>query len=291
MKDKLKYKRRKRNEKIIEKVFEFSAAISIFSLILIAIFIFIKGMPFVFEIGFINFVFGRTWEPLSDIFGIFPMILASIYVTIGSVIFAVPIGIFTAVFLSEIAPKHLSNVINIAVELLAAIPSVIYGFFGLLVIVPLIDKNFGKGGNSLLAAIIILGIMILPTIITISKNAINSVPSDYKEGSLALGLSHVETIFKVMIPSAKSGILASVVLALGRAVGETMAVILVIGNTVQIPRSILDRARTLTANIAIEMGYAYGLHQEALFATGVILFVFIMILNLVLNFFISSREY
>ena len=190
-----------------------------------------------------------------------------------------PIGLFTAIYLSEMANKKTADFLRKVVELLAGIPSVVFGFFGLVSIVPLIDKFFGGGGNSLFASSIILGIMILPTIISISEASIRAVPKEYKEGSLALGSTHIDSIFKVMLPSAKSGILASIVLALGRAIGETMAVILVSGNTPLIPHSIFDRVRTLTSNIAIEMGYAYGLHQDALFATGVILFVFIMIIN------------
>ncbi|BEP28350.1 phosphate ABC transporter permease subunit PstC [Helicovermis profundi] len=288
--DRKKYRKKKKIENIIEKTFLVSALVSILSLLLIMIFIFGKGAPAINKIGLSNFIFGLNWEPSADIYGIFPMILASLYVTFGAIVIGVPIGVFTAIFLSEIAPKWLGKIVESAVQLLAGIPSVIYGFFGLLVIVPLIDKYYGGGGNSILAAIIILSAMILPTIITISENAIKAVPKEYKEGSLALGSSEIQTIFKVILPAAKSGILTSVVLGIGRAIGETMAVILVIGNTVQLPSSILDRARTLTANIAIEMGYAYGLHQEALFATGVILFIFIMIINFILNFLIIDRN-
>ena len=217
-----------------------------------------------------------------------PMIAASVLVTLGSVALGVTIGLMTAILLAEVAPEKLSKVIRPAVELLAGIPSVVYGFFGLIVIVPIIDKKFGGGGNSLLAAIIILGIMILPTIVSIAETSIRSVPKEYKEGSLALGASHVQTIFKVIIPAAKSGIMAAIVLGMGRAIGETMAAILVIGNTPQIPHSLFDRVRTLTSNIAIEMSYAQGLRQEALFATGVVLFVFIMALNIILNVFIRK---
>lgn len=236
-----------------------------------------------FKIGFKEFIFGTRWKPLAGIFGILPMIIGSVYVTLGSIIIGVPIGILTAVFIAEIAPSWLAKIVRPAVELLAGIPSVVYGFFGLLVIVPKIDKLFFNGGNSLLAASIILGIMILPTIVNISETSIRAVPKAYKEGSFAMGASHIQTIFGVILPAAKSGILAAVVLGIGRAIGETMAVILVAGNTVLIPHSLLDRFRPLTANIAIEMGYAYGDHQSALFATGVVLFIFIMILNLVLN--------
>ncbi|MBN2897868.1 MAG: phosphate ABC transporter permease subunit PstC [Clostridia bacterium] len=283
--DRKKHRKRELTEKIIEKIFLVAASISVISVLIITLFIFAKGAPAIGIVGVKEFLLGQDWEPMADIFGILPMILASFYATVGAILIGVPVGILTAVFLAEIAPIWLQRIVRPAVELLAGIPSVIYGFFGLLVIVPIIDEQFGGGGNSLLAAIFILGVMILPTIVTISETAIKAVPREYKEGSLALGTSHIETIFKVILPAAKSGVLAAVILGIGRAIGETMAVILVIGNTVQIPNSLLDRARTLTANIAIEMGYAFGLHQQVLFATGVVLFVFIMSLNLLLNHF------
>ncbi len=275
-------------EKITEKIFLICSLISILSLVIITIFIFAKGSPIFFKVGFTDIIFGMEWKPLEGKFGILPMILASFYVTAGATLIGVSVGLMTAVLLAEISPKKLSGIIRPAVELLAGIPSVVYGFFGLIVIVPLIDKYFGGGGNSLLAAIIILSIMILPTIVSISETSIRAVPKEYKEGSLALGASHIETIFKVILPAAKSGISAAIVLGMGRAIGETMAVILVIGNTPQIPNSLIERARTLTSNIAIEMGYAQGLHQESLFATGVVLFIFIMILNIILNVFIRK---
>ncbi|MSS43707.1 phosphate ABC transporter permease subunit PstC [Anaerosalibacter bizertensis] len=266
-------------EKLNEKLYLISALISIALIFSITLFIFIKGVPAIKEIGIKNFILGTNWKPGDGQYGILPMIVGSIYVTIGACLVGVPIGLFTAIYLSEMANKKTADFLRKVVELLAGIPSVVFGFFGLVSIVPLIDKFFGGGGNSLFASSIILGIMILPTIISISEASIRAVPKEYKEGSLALGSTHIDSIFKVMLPSAKSGILASIVLALGRAIGETMAVILVSGNTPLIPHSIFDRVRTLTSNIAIEMGYAYGLHQGALFATGVILFVFIMIIN------------
>lgn len=280
--------RKKIVEKITENIFLLSSMISIVSLIIITVFIFINGSGIFFKVGFTNIIFGMEWKPLEGSYGLFPMILSSLLVTIGTTFIGVSIGLMTAVLLAEISPKSFSKIIRPAVNLLAGIPSVVYGFFGLIVIVPIIDSKFGGGGNSILAAIIILGIMILPTIISISETSIRAVPKEYKEGSLALGASHIETIFKVILPAAKSGIFAAIVLAMGRAIGETMAVILVIGNTPQIPNSLFDRARTLTSNIALEMGYAQGLHQEALFATGVVLFVFIMLLNIVLNVFIRK---
>ncbi|WDV44200.1 phosphate ABC transporter permease subunit PstC [Clostridiaceae bacterium M8S5] len=270
-------------EKISEGLFFISTCISVLSVFSILIFILLKGGPAILKVGISDFLLGSQWIPEADIYGIKPMVVASLYATIGAILISVPIGVLTAVFLAEIAPRNVARIVKPAVELLAGIPSVVYGFFGLLVIVPIIQKYIGGVGNSLLATIIILGIMILPTIINISCNSIKSLPKEYREGSLALGSSKIQTIFKVLLPAASSGILTSVVLGIGRAIGETMAVILVSGNTVVIPHTLTDRVRTLTANIAIEMGYAYGLHQEMLFATGVILLIFIMILNLSLN--------
>jgi phosphate transport system permease protein len=278
----MKLNRKKIYEKINERLLLICGLISIIAVLGITIFIFIKGIPAIKEIGLKEFIFGEEWQPTGGRFGLYPMIVGSIYVTLGAVMIGVPIGILTAVFISELAPKRIANFYRRLVELLAGIPSVVYGFFGLATIVPSIDLIFGGGGNSLLAASIILGIMILPTVISISETSIKSVPIELREGSLALGASDIYTIFKVLIPAARSGILASVVLAIGRAMGETMAVILVAGNTPLIPKALEERVRTLTANIALEMGYAYGLHQSALFATGVILFVFIIVLNILL---------
>lgn len=277
-------------EAIIEKIFLVCASLSVLSVVAITLFILAKGTPAISKIGFFNFIFGMEWKPGEGKFGIFTMIVASIYGTFGAIIIGVLIGIFTAIFLAEIAPSWLVRIFRPAVELLAGIPSVIFGFFGLIILVPLIDHLLGGGGNSLLAVIIILSVMILPTIISISETSIRAVPENYKEGSLALGASHIQTIFKVILPAARSGIMASIVLGVGRAIGETMAVILIAGNTPQIPHSLLDRVRTLTANIALEMGYASGLHQDALFATGVVLFVFIMALNIVLNAIVNKKE-
>lgn len=270
-------------EKIVEKLFLLCACVAVISIITISVFVFVKGGPAIFKIGVTKFLFGQKWMPEGEIFGILPMIIGSTYATLGAIIIGVPIGVLTAVFMAEIAPARLVKIIRPAVELLAGIPSVVYGFFGLMTIVPMIDKAFGGGGNSLLAVCIILGIMVLPTVVSISETSIRAIPREYREGSLALGASQMQTIFKVVLPAAKSGILAAVVLGIGRAVGETMAVILVAGNSIIIPMALTDRMRTMTANIAIEMGYAFGLHQEALFATGVILFIFIMILNVILN--------
>lgn len=271
------------SERLIEIFFFICALFAVLSVAIITIYIFAKGIPAIITIGLGDFVLGKVWKPMQDIFGIFPMIIGSILATIGAIIIGVPIGVLTAVFLAEIAPRRIAKIVQPAVELLAGIPSVVYGFFGLVVIVPMISKYLGGPGNSLLAVNIMLGIMILPTIVNISTTSIRAVPTEYKEASLAMGASHIQTIFKVILPAARSGILTGIVLGIGRAIGETMAVILVAGNTPAVPKSILAPIRTLTANIAMEMSYAFGLHQDALFATGVILFAFIMILNIVLS--------
>lgn len=282
--------RRKTWERIIEMFFLFCASTAIISVFIITIFVFMKGGPAIFQIGLSNFVLGQTWKPTAEIFGIFPMVVSSFYATIGAILLGVPIGILSAVFISELCPPFLRRMIKPMIELLAGIPSVIHGFFGLLIIVPFIKAHTDSiSGNSLLAAILVLAIMILPTIINITETSLRQVPKTYKEASLAMGASHIQTIFKVMIPAAKSGILTAVVLGTGRAIGETMAVILVAGNATMIPRKLTDMARTMTANIAMEMNYAFGLHQDALFATGVILFFFIMLINLVLNFLVRKE--
>ena len=273
-------------ESLTEKIFLVSASVAVISLILIIGFVFYKGLrPFLVEgYSFFDFLFGTQWIPSINKYGILPMIIASLGATFGSLLIGVPIGILTAIFIVEIVPKGLAKFMSSAVELLAGIPSVLYGIFGLAVIVPTIQKLFNlPKGQSLLAVILVLSIMMLPTIITVSETAIKAVPKSYKEGSLALGASKTETIFKVILPAAKSGIMTGVVLGVGRAIGETMAVILVAGNTPVIPNSIMDSVRPLTTNIALEMGYAFGTHQEMLFATGVVLFTFILILNLVLS--------
>jgi len=272
-------------ESLSSKLFLFCALLSVLSLLLIVGFVFYRGShPFIAEgYSFFEFIFGVDWVPSEDKFGIFPMIVASIYATIGALIIGVPIGLFTAIFLSEIAPKRVAKIISPAVQLLAGIPSVLYGVFGLAIIVPFLQNNLGLvKGQSLLAVIIVLAIMMLPTIVTVAETAIRAVPKMYREGSLALGASEIGTIFKVVVPSAKSGIMAAIVLGLGRAIGETMAVILIAGNSLITPTSLTDSVRPLTTNIALEMGYAAGVHQEMLFATGIVLFSFILILNFVL---------
>lgn len=281
----------KKYEKIIEFILLFCATVATLSVFLITFFIFKEGLPIIKDYGMMNFIFGKAWSPTNGEYGAFPMIIGSITVTLGALIIGVPMGITCAIFLAEIAPKSVVKVFKPAVELLAGIPSVVYGFFGLNIFVPLIRTHIlpivqkikpeaYTSGYSILAGAVILAVMILPTIVNISENAIRAVPSEYKQGSLALGASHFETITKVIIPAAKSGIIASVVLGMGRAVGETMAVILITGNMPKVPGSILDSVSTMTGTIAMEMGYATPMHQKALFATGIILFVFIMLLNI-----------
>ena len=272
-------------EKLSSKVFLACALLSVISLLLIVGFVFYKGAnPFVSgDYSLLSFIFGSEWVPSEDKFGIFPMIVASIYATIGALVIGVPIGLFTAIFLAEIAPKRVAKIVSPAIQLLAGIPSVLYGVFGLAIIVPFLQDNLGLArGQSLIAVILVLAIMMLPTIVTVAETAIRAVPKSYREGSLALGVSEIGTIFKVVVPAAKSGIMAAIVLGLGRALGETMAVILVAGNSLIIPTSLTDSIRPLTTNIALEMGYAAGTHQEMLFATGIVLFSFILILNFVL---------
>lgn len=273
-------KRNKVKEQCMHVVFLLSACISILAVALICIFIFINGIPAMTEIGVFKFLSGTHWRPSNDVYGIFPMILGSLYVTAGAIIIGVPVGILTAVFMARFCPKKLYRIIKPAVDLLAGIPSVVYGFFGLMVIVPFIRDFLGGSGSSMLAASIVLGIMILPTVISVSEAAIRAVPESYYEGALALGATHERSVFFTVVPVAKSGILAGVILGIGRAVGETMAVVMVAGNQAIIPSSVLMGLRTLTANIVLEMGYAADLHRGALIATAAILFVFILIINL-----------
>lgn len=264
-------------------IFLGAASVSILAVALICFFLFANGVPAIGKIGVFDFLLGKTWKPSNDIYGILPMILGSIYVTAGAVIIGVSIGVLTAVFMAKFCPKKLYKFLKPAIELLAGIPSVVYGFFGLVVIVPFIRENFGGDGSSMLTASILLGIMILPTIIGISEAAIRAVPDSYYEGGLALGASHERSVFFTTLPAARSGIMAGVILGIGRAIGETMAVIMVAGNQPRIPAGILKGLRTLTANIVIEMGYAAGLHREALIATAVVLFVFILIINILFS--------
>jgi phosphate transport system permease protein len=273
-------KKAKLKELIMHIVFLLSACISILAVALICIFIFINGIPAMAEIGVFRFLSGTQWKPSNDIYGIFPMILGSLYVTAGAIVIGVPVGILTAVFMARFCPKKLYKILKPAIDLLAGIPSVVYGFFGLMVIVPFIRDYLGGSGASMLAASIILGIMILPTIINVSETAIRAVPESYYEGALALGATHERSVFFTVVPAAKSGILAGVILGIGRAIGETMAVVMVAGNQAIIPSGVLTGLRTLTANIVLEMGYAADLHRDALIATAVVLFVFILIINI-----------
>ncbi len=266
-------------ERIFHVLFLSCAIIGTLSLATIAYFIVKESIPAFQQVGVSGIVLGQDWLPPA-LYGVFTMIVASVVSTFGAVLVGVPIGILTAIFIAEIAPKRLADIIRPAVELLAGIPSVVYGFFGLVIIVPLIQDVFQvPAGNTILAGIIVLGVMILPTVITVSETSIRAVPATYKEGSLALGASKIFTIFRILLPAARSGIMTGVILGIARALGETMAIIMVMGNAPAMPEGILDSARTLTANIAIEMSYASGIHASALYATGVVLLVFIMSLN------------
>lgn len=275
----------------MEVIFLLCACMSILAVALICFFLFTRGIPGMTEIGIFKFLGGQEWKPGNNIYGILPMILGSIYVTGLALVIGVPIGLLTAIFMARFCPKKLYKVLKPAVDLLAGIPSVVYGFFGMVVIVPVIRsftyfidsisaKDIPGNGVSLLTASILLGIMILPTIINVSESAIRAVPESYYEGSIGLGADPVRSVFKAVLPAAKSGIMAAIILGVGRAIGETMAVIMVAGNNPSMPQGILQGVRTLTANIVIEMGYAQDLHREALIATGVVLFVFILIINL-----------
>jgi len=269
----------KNKDKLSERIFFMFALSSISALALITVFIFSQGAPIVTQVGLFQFIFGMSWAPSHGEFGIFPMIIGSLSVTAGAAILGIPIGICCSIFLAEFAPIKMRNLFRPAIQLLAGIPSVVYGFWGLIFVVPFIRRVLGGPGLSILAGAIILAIMILPTVISISEVSLLQLPRHYKEGALALGLTHWQTIRCVQLPAAKSGIVAAIILGMGRAVGETMAVIMVLGNAVAIPQSILDPVRTLTVNIGIEMGYSTGDHRQALFATGIVLFVIIMILN------------
>ncbi len=267
-------------ENVMKWVFLVAAALSILAVALICLFLFANGVPAIGKIGVFDFLLGQSWKPSNESYGIFPMIVGSIYVTAGAILIGVPLGILCAVFLSWFCPKGLYRVVKPAISLLAGIPSIVYGFFGLVVLVPIMQELFGGSGKGVLTASILLGIMILPTIISVSESNIRAVPMSYYEGSLGLGATHERSVFFAVLPAAKRGILAGVILGIGRAIGETMAVIMVAGNQAIIPGSIFSGVRTMTANIVMEMGYAADLHREALLATAVVLFVFILIINL-----------
>jgi phosphate transport system permease protein len=261
-------------------LFIVAACVSILCVALICLFLFINGVPAISEIGPFNFLFGTEWRPNQKIFGIAPMILGSLYVTTGAILIGVPIGVLTAVFMARFCPKRLYKFLKPAISLLAGIPSIVYGFFGLVVMAPMIRELFGGGGKSMLTASMLLGIMILPTIISVSEAAIRAAPENYYEGALALGATHERSVFFAVLPAAKPGIIAGVILGVGRSVGETMAVIMVAGNQPVIPGNPIYGLRTLTSNIVLEMGYAADLHREALIATAVVLFGFILMINL-----------
>ncbi|MBQ8589489.1 MAG: phosphate ABC transporter permease subunit PstC [Firmicutes bacterium] len=271
----------KRKEKMMHAVFFLTACVSILSVALICLFLFANGIPTMGKIGPVKFLLGTEWRPGNQMFGILPMILGSIYVTAGAVAVGVPVGILTAIFMARFCPPRLYRIMKPAVELLAGIPSVVYGFFGLVVLVPLIRDTFELvDGQTMLTASLLLGMMILPTIINVSESSIRAVPQSYYEGGLALGASHERSVFFAVLPGCKSGILSAVILGVGRAIGETMAVIMVAGNQPRMPKGLLAGVRTMTSNIVIEMGYAADLHREALISTAAVLFVFILIINL-----------
>ena len=271
---------RKYSETFMQFVFLLSACISILAVALICFFLFSEGLPAIGEIGALRFLGGTVWKPLENQYGILPMIVGSCYVTAGAIAIGVPIGLFCAVFMAKFCPSGLYKMLKPAIDLLAGIPSIVYGFFGLMVIVPVIQQTTASpSGKGILTASIMLGIMILPTIISVSESALRAVPASYYEGALALGTTHERSVFFTTLPAAKSGILAGVILGVGRAIGETMAVVMIAGNQPVIGNSILSGVRTMTANIVLEMGYATGLHREALIATAVVLFVFILIIN------------
>ena len=277
------YKKRALLERVMEYVFLAAACVSVLCVALICAFLLANGLPAMGEIGVLKFLSGTRWKPGADIYGIFPMIVGSVYVTAGALLLGVPVALLTAVYLAFFCPKGPYRVLKPAVELLAGIPSVVYGFFGIVVLVPAVralGERWDGSGNAMLTASILLAIMILPTIIGVVEPALRAVPTSYYEGALALGATHERSVYTAVVPAAKSGILAGIVLGVGRAMGETMAVIMVAGNQPRMPKGILQGVRTLTGNIVIEMGYATGLHREALIATGVVLFVFILLINL-----------
>lgn len=285
--------RKKMIERFFEILFLILTVVSILSVILICGFIFFRGVPAIIKIGPFNFLFSKTWKPTNNPpeFGILPMILGSIYVTLGSVIIGVPIGVLTAIFMSYFCPKKLYKPLKTALNLMAGIPSIVFGYFALMVLVPFFRSlNFGNGMN-IFTASILLGIMILPTIINLSESAITAVPKSFYRGALALGVSHEKAVFEVVVPAAKSGIFSSIILGIGRSIGETMAVIMVAGNQPRIPKGIFDGVRTMTMNVVTEMNYAAGLHLEALIATGAVLFVFILIINLCFNLVNKGERY
>lgn len=274
---------KKLSESIMHIVFFVAACVSIACVALICIFLFKNGLMAIGQIGPWQFLSGTQWRPLNEMFGIFPMIIGSVYVTAGAIIVGVPLGIICAIFMAKFCPEPLYKIMKPAINLMAGIPSIVYGFFGLVVLVPIIQELRDVSGKGVFTASILLGIMILPTIVNVSESAIRAVPASYYEGALALGDTKEKSIFRTVVPAAKSGIVAGVILGIGRAIGETMAVIMVAGNQPVVPHGIFSGVRTMTANIVLEMGYASGLHREALIGTGVVLFVFILIINILFS--------
>lgn len=274
---------KKFNEPVMKGVFLLTACVSVAAVALICAFLLLNGVPAMAEIGLFKFLLGLKWQPSNEVYGILPMIVGSLYVTAGAIVIGAPLGILTAVFMARFCPPRLYRIMKPAVNLMAGIPSVVYGFFGLVVLVPLVRESFGGRGMSVLTASVLLGMMILPTLIGVSEAALRAVPESYYQGGLALGASHEVSVFRTVIPAAKSGIFAGLVLGIGRAIGETMAVMMVAGNQAVIPSGILKGVRTMTTNIVLEMGYSTGLHRQALIATAVVLFVFILIINLSLS--------
>jgi len=277
-------------EVIVERALLITALSSIIIILLIIIFVFSQGLPAIESYGFFNFIFGSTWNPDAGDYGILPMIVGSLGITALALLFAVPLSLLCAIFMAEIAPRTIRRILKPVIETLAGIPSVVYGFFGLIVLVPIMRVHFGGTGFSMLTASLILTVMIMPTIISISEDAIRSIPHEYKEASLALGATHWQTIKNVIFPAAIPGVITAIILGMGRAIGETLAIIMVAGNVAQFPSSIFDPVRALTANIAIEMGYATGLHYSALFATAIILFLIIMVLLVIANYFHYKKK-
>lgn len=277
-------------ETFMKLIFFAAACTSVLAVVLICVFLFAQGIPAIHEIGFVKFIFGTEWRPSNDIYGIFPMIIGSIYVTAGALILGVPVALLTSIYMAYFCPKKIYSFLKNAINLMAGIPSIIYGFFGLVVVVPVIRfLTDGEAGTSMLAASVILAIMVLPTIVGVTESSLRSVPQSYYEGSLALGATHERSVYVIMFPAAKSGIMAGIVLGIGRVIGETMAVNMVAGNQPRMPQGILEGLRTMTGNIVMEMGYATGLHREALIATGVVLFVFILLINLLVSL-LNRRE-
>jgi len=270
-------------EKAMRAVFLSAACVSVLAVLLISLFLFGGGIPGMAKIGPLAFLLGKVWKPMNGVFGILPMILGSVYITGCALLMGTPVALLTAIYMARFCPRRLYRVLKPAVSLLAGIPSVVYGFFGLIVIVPTVRGWFGGNGYSLLSGSILLAMMILPTVITVTEASLRAVPETYYEAALALGAPHERAVFFVQLPAAKSGVLAGIVLGAGRAIGETTAVAMIIGNQARMPAGLLKGLRTLTTNVFLEMGYSADLHRESLIATAVVLFVFILLINLLFS--------